>query len=650
MDDSGANINPEGTPEVAPTPTEESAAEPMTEPVVEPTAAPTPEASPESISETPSSAPVATTAPEHPKASKPRIIVFAVASSIIVVAVVVALVFQLLHIFGPFGGKESLYEHDAYFLPESTKTNTKYALVGKDGKELTEYNIEKFDQFVDGYTIVKTTDGWGIMDDTGRMTVKPNEYDALSRVGGLYTALKPGSSERKLLHGSGREVTSYSSSLNSDLGSDNHYGSQNAFAVVINRGDNQYDIYNARGKKITSVESERAPIVSSVTPSSYDYQGTVTAISYSGGITVLRNSDLEELIHTEDSHNIYELLDVSLDATQMVFSEIKDKEDDKKTDGLSYISGYSHYADGLKRAIYTGGKFKEIGDDCRSINIIDSEDAPTGYISCISTDNGSGFYSSDGTFHNTYSSKTRQEYIVMDADHYATRNYGSSGGATIYINGQSVGQGLSIAKAKNNFIVRQSGGGMQVYDKNGKKVCSASSLANFGGFDKNGVAIVYSRNISTYSSSYSSYISYDYRLMNQSCSTISDSYYSIAEVGNYYVATSRTQSTSSLLASAEIKLLDANGKSQLSDSNISSISSAGYRGKAKKMIVVKKSDGKSTLYNEKLEKIVDFEGSILYDTTQDMVKVYGEKFINFYTPEGTELSSVPIGDGARART
>ncbi|MBP5656421.1 WG repeat-containing protein [Candidatus Saccharibacteria bacterium] len=616
------------TPTIAPN------VEPM--PASEPVMEPAPEVTP--------LAPQPTTTETKPpkKASKLRVIVLAVVSSAVVVTVAVIVVIQLLNIVGPFGGKESLYDHNAYFVPESSKTNTKYALVDKNGKELTEYNIEKFDEFIDGYTIVKTTDGWGIINDAGRMTVKPNEYDALSRVGGLYTALKPGSAERKLLHGSGREVTSYSSSLNSNLGSDNYYGSKNAFAVAIKRADKQYDIYNARGKKITSIESDEAPVISSVV-SDYEISSTITSISYSGGLIVFRNDNLEEIVNTKDSNKVYQILYTSIDGTQMVFSEIEKRSDDEKENLDDYIPSYSRYAENVNRAIITGGKFREIGDKCRSISIIDSEEVPTGYISCNSTEDGNGFYSSDGVFHKLYDTATYASYIVIDADHYATQRY--SGGTSVAINGRNISQATSITKMKSNFVVSVSGGQKQIYDKSGSKICTLNSSSTFNGFDKNGLATVYSREISSGSS-----YSYNYHLINQKCTSISNTYASISSVGKYYIATKRTSSNTSPYDESRVYLLNTSGKVQMDDENISTISRASYRGKAKDMLVVRKSDGKNTLYNEKLEKIIDFEGSILYDNNQDMVKIYGEKFINFYTPDGTELRSVPAGEGARSQT
>ena len=636
--------NPESI--TGPIPTEQPTAVPESAP--EEPAVSAPESGPESVvagAVTTNPQPTTESAPKqksNDKANTIKAILLAVVSSAVVVTVVVLLIIQLSNVIGPFGNKPTLYEHQAYFVPESTKTNTKYALVDKNGKALTEFNIEKFDSFVDGYTIVKTSEGWGIINDSGKMTVKPNEYDGLSRVGGLYTALKPGSSERKLIRGSGHVVTSYSSTLNTELG-DGDYRSRNAAAVVIKREDNKYDIYNAHGKHLETVESEEAPVVSS-SDATGDIEDTVTAISYKDGLIVIANNDLKEIYHTKDVDTVYRLYDVSRDASQMVFVEQKD-------DSSEAISYNTRNYD-TKFAIFTGGKLLDIGISCSSASITDSETVPSGYIRCYSK-NGSGFLDSKGILHLDTDTDRYIRNIPIDSDHYASFKYMSK---TVSINGKNISAVSSVAASGNGYLV-QTGTQRIVVDPNGKTVCYLpTNVSTFSGFDNNGVGIVRTsqaiKKEIPLGSSTSYYYSYSYssHLIDKSCKTISEEYNSISKLGNYYVATKYANGTSGSYSNYVSGLIDKTGKEVIKSGEYRTISSASYIGKAKDFIVARKTDGKGILYDANLKQIVEFEGSVVYSSAQDYLQVTGEKYITFYTLEGTEIHSVPIGDGAKSQT
>ena len=134
-------------------------------------------------------------------------------------------------------------------------------------------------------------------------------------------------------------------------------------------------------------------------------------------------------------------------------------------------------------------------------------------------------------------------------------------------------------------------------------------------------------------------------------SPVSDKYNSISPIGNYYVVSKNEVSgTGSTYGGRSVALIDKTGKVAIKPGEYSGISSASYNGDAKGYIVARKSDGKSILFDTNLKQIAEFEGSVIYDNSQGYFRVTGEKFITFYTLEGTELQSVPIGDGARSHT
>ncbi|MCR5572484.1 MAG: WG repeat-containing protein [Candidatus Saccharibacteria bacterium] len=562
-------------------------------------------------------------------ANKAKVIILAVAISTAVIGIAVMAVFLFMNLlkFTP-GGREDIFEHNAYFVPESSKSNTKYALVDKDGKELTEYNIEKFDRFIDGYTIVKTTEGWGIINDSGKMTVKPDEYDALSRVGGLYTALKPGSSERKLLHGSGRVVTTYASSLNTDLGTDNYMGNKNAVVAVIRREGDSYDIYDAHGKKIKMTVSKKEPVVSAPYAAN-EVGNSVTLVSYDGGLILISNKDLKEIFRTDKVSRIYHLSDISHDNTQMVFEEVN--EDENTATRHNY-------------AIYTGGHLKEIGNECNYASVVSSESLPTGYISC-SLAGGSGFYDSKGTLRRFSYTSSSNTYAIIDSSHYATY----SRGGTARIGTHSISSVHDVLVKRRGYLVR-SAGQYAVYDEYGVKTCSLpSNYSSFSGFDNDGIATLGVRDYQNTSANYSSSIKQ--YLIDKSCKKVSSEYYMLSAVGDYFAATTYTKGTSTNpTPTYDVSLIDKAGKEKIKAGEYKSFARVGYNNKAANFIIATKADNSKTLLDSKLNTIADFEGSVLYDSKQEILKVYGEKFISYYSLDGVELCSIQIGEGARTRT
>lgn len=551
------------------------------------------------------------------------IIIVSVIAVVLVVAVLISiLVIRLLGVVDSSAGdRGNLLEHYAYFVPESTKSDTKYALVDKDGKKLTEYNIEKFDQFVDGYTIVKTTEGWGIMDDSGKMTIKPNEYDALSRVGGLYTALEPGLSERKLLHGSGRVVTTYSPILNVDLKQQNSFGDKYAMAVAIKRDDNTYDIYNASGNKVKSIKTKKAPVISTLGMVNWT-RNKITSVSYDGGLILISNSDLKVVHFTDKARRIYHLAGASYDSTQLTFKEVKGKTNDNTSSNS---------------AIYINGLFKEIGDKCDYLNVNSTEFNPTGYISCNSA-RSKGFFDSRGELRRSSDLLSDKSYAIIDSSHYASYYRGG----TAQIGNKSIDSVVKITTSGRNFVV-QSGTKHIVYDNNGVKICVLpSGYSSFSGFNSDGVGIlnVYGgQNDSAY-------------LINKSCSKVSSGYDSISVLGDklFVAKTLIVNSTTNLPNAYGYSLIDKTGSEIIKTGEYQSFSRTGYYDGTVDFIVGKKVDGSSVLFDSNLKKITDFKGSHIFDNAQSLLRVYDEKFITYYSLDGVELHSVEIGEWARPRT
>jgi len=550
-----------------------------------------------------------------------KVILIAVAISSAITAMIVALLVLLVGTTTFQNNRATLYEHEAYFVPESTKSGTKYALIDRDGNFLTDFEIEEYSSFLDGYAIIKNTDGWGIINDSGEMTIKPNEYDGLKRVGGLYVAFKPGSSKHKLIQGSGRVITSYSTVLNSELGRPD-LESRNAAAVVIQREKDIYDIYNARGKYLETAMSKAAPFISTIS-STDEYEEYLTAISYDGGLIIIKNNTLEEVLRANESRKNYRLLESSDDLSQITLVE-------ESKNGFNLGQNMRNYA------IVVDGNFYDIGTRCQEIGVIDSEMNPAGYIEC-STEDGDGFFDDRGELHLETDYDKHLYNIPLDYAHYATYN---SRTETANIGNRTLKSVDNIYINGNHFLVR-SGTQKTAYDASGEKICSLpDNVLYFGGFDRNGVGIARFKRAESSSVKTAFYSA----LINQQCRSISKAYSSITSLGNYYVATSNFGNNYSHI------LIDKTGEERHADNAYNRFRTVGYRGKAKEIIAATRPDGKNTFFDADLREVASFSGSITYDNTQDYLKVTDEKYITFYTLNGTKIYSVSTSDGASSRT
>ena len=149
-------------------------------------------------------------------------------------------------------------------------------------------------------------------------------------------------------------------------------------------------------------------------------------------------------------------------------------------------------------------------------------------------------------------------------------------------------------------------------------------------FNQNGIGIVRTSNRKT-----------GYYLVDSSCKSISKTYDIISAINGYYRAYDRDDGTSGLI--------DDTGKEIFKMGEYKDATSLSNSDKNKRVFLTEKADGTKTLYDENLEKITDFKGSYRHDGTQDIVVVYGEKYMNYYTFDGVELRSVPLGEWARSR-
>ena len=118
-------------------------------------------------------------------------------------------------------------------------TDGKYTLWNADGQRLTEDEYQNQSDFLGGYAMVKKDDKYGIIDESGRMTVDYGKYGTIRATGGLFIADDNDSANQFLITGSGKILE-----MGSDLGP--YAPSSSAGFVVITVGD-KVRVYNYAG-------------------------------------------------------------------------------------------------------------------------------------------------------------------------------------------------------------------------------------------------------------------------------------------------------------------------------------------------------------------------------------------------------------------
>ena len=124
--------------------------------------------------------------------------------------------------------------------------NGEYSLWNKNGQRLSEDTFRIQSSFVGGYAMVKKDNQYGIISDSGRMSVDYGKYGSIEAKGGLYLAEDGNTKEKYLITGSGR-VLEKGEEIDVDSPS-----STSGFAVAIANG--KVRVYNYAGTLIIETE------------------------------------------------------------------------------------------------------------------------------------------------------------------------------------------------------------------------------------------------------------------------------------------------------------------------------------------------------------------------------------------------------------
>lgn len=437
-------------------------------------------------------------------------LLFIIGGAILAVGAVIAAIFFINK---AMNADIDLYAADAFFISTKSDGETKYALYKKDGEKITDFIYSQVGTFVNHYAYVRNLDGKkGIIDDKGKMSVDFGEYEDITPRIGIYEASKD--NKETLILGNGSEIASEYRSYD--------YSSSAPY-VAVKYDNDEYELYNALGKKLADFTSSDAP---NFTDASYD---TASALSYKGGLIILSNKNFK-VISTVETPIAYDIDDATKDAKTITFVE-----HDKR------------YDDEAKRAIFKD-KFAEF-TKCEDIDIHDGyTDENRVYVTC-EVDGRDKLIRNNEITDLTVSSYG-EGYVVYDENHYAYYD-SKDKKVDIYVNGEKKNTISSdyriIASTKGYVINNYRASTVTLYDIDGNeayKLSDTSSSSDLTGVDKNNNIVVRDGKQDT---------DKRYVVVNKDGKELSGRYSSIVAHGDYYSAYRTGETTTG-------ELLDKDGK------------------------------------------------------------------------------------------
>ncbi len=297
MDPNNPNINPTPAPAPTPTPAPQPAPAPAPQPAPAPAPQPTPQPAPAPAPTVPAAPAPATGEPKTPKAKKGGKKIGLIVGLIVGVLAIVGVIILIINLTGSTFNKP-IYETDAFFIKNK---DDKYILFNKSGERLSDATFDDCGEIINGAALVKKDGKYGVIKDNGEMSVDFDQYEGeIFEVGaGLYAVsdkIDENGMGYILFNGSGKEVTTVSAPFLSSA----FIGDDDIPFVIIKGEDNEYDLYNAYGKRALSFESSSTPYLSMGEKYNGEDNDNYVVLSYSGGLAIYGANKLEELYKTEE--------------------------------------------------------------------------------------------------------------------------------------------------------------------------------------------------------------------------------------------------------------------------------------------------------------------------------------------------------------
>ena len=520
--------------------------------------------------------------PKGERRSRKKLIGIIIAAAAVVAAAIAAIIIIINLNHGD--DEKTVFDTDAFFLPENDKTDSKYALFKDNGERLTEFEFSGIGEFVNGYALVRNTeDKYGIIGHDGKMTVNFGDYNSIRSLVGFYevTEGEDENSSKKLILGNGHEVATDYKDLISDHSS----------PYIIVQTDDNSALYNVYGDRLEEYSNDDEPEIGSYSSTTVSYVRTKNRIS------LLNNQSLKVMINYE-SDKKYEIESTSKDRSIVV---LRDK--DSKKDG--------------NYAVYRDNKITEYGDQCKSISLHSETATKRTFLSCKDDDKNKLIR--DGEVSDIIADTYGSEYRVYDERHFA--KYDSEAKRVdFYVDGEKKSSAdASFAPSvslKGYYIRNNDKKSVSLYSIEGEQIytLNETSYGDLAGLDANNNIVVRDPNQETEAR---------YYVVNEKGETISDKYSYLSVHGAYYVAKKSNK---------ESALLDKDGQV---------IISGDYRDFSfydDDKIIFARGEGDKLSYidlNNKSEKF-SISGSVYYNS-DGYIKVVEKGKISYYAKSGEKI-------------
>ena len=371
---------------------------------------------------------------------------------------------------------------DAFFFKGD---DDKYALISKEGKQLTDYMFDDaYYTFKDGYTVVSDDGKYGIMEDNGKMKVKYGKYEYILNVGGLYLATKGEEADYQssYITGSGKVVISNTKDYELKTDASNSY-------ISTFKYNNALVVYNYKGKKITSLSDGKDLFM---------HDEDVYAAIASDGKVVIVNAQKGKVLASFKDDKTYCINGVNEDGSIISINTCEN----------SYYNSASADED---FKLIVNGKVIDTEDECDFVSLQYDN------VMCVKD---SERYLLNSKYERSVSFD--EELAYVDGDNYAIYKDGS---VLVYKDGKKVAtienvDDLNTGKVNDTYLVELDNDKYAFYNLDGKEVLTVE-YDYVNAFDENERAIVSTDR--------------DYYLINKKGEKVAGPYYYISAYDDYYV-------------------------------------------------------------------------------------------------------------------
>ncbi len=185
-------------------------------------------------------------------------------------------------------------------------SNSKSALYSADGKKLTDFIFTMTKKFKNGYALVKTDEGYGIIKSNGKPSVAYGKYKYMTEAAGMYR-VEDNDKNEFLINAQGKVLYDLKGK---EL---RNYICAESYSELVDKKSGKFNILNEEGKSLLELEiKENAELKGSC-----DNHGFLS-INYDGKVYVI-SLEAKKVVYTIDSETPYCINTIDDDGKIMTF-------------------------------------------------------------------------------------------------------------------------------------------------------------------------------------------------------------------------------------------------------------------------------------------------------------------------------------------